>query len=196
LALYASSPSDTDTAAQEMPVKSRYILAALLATAASVPAAAFAQAAAPAPAPAAQPAPAANPASQIPAADRQAIQNYNLNEDVFGRIVKVSQDAKKQGIKPKDAKTDFSKIHSLDDLAAQITAADPRIEPLIKKYGFTPREFLLANLAVTNAAIASEAKSNPQMAAYVDQSKVNQKNVAFYESHKSQINALMNEDAQ
>ncbi|MET0504787.1 MAG: hypothetical protein ABWZ85_05620, partial [Luteibacter sp.] len=57
-----------------------------------------------------------------------------------------------------------------------------------------PREFLLANLAVTNAAIASEAKNNPQMAAYVDQSKVNKQNVAFYESHKSQINALMNED--
>jgi hypothetical protein len=174
-----------------MPVKSRYILAALLATAAVAPATVFAQQAAPAD----QSAPAANPASQIPAADKQAIQNYNLNDDVFNRIVKVSQEAKKEGIKPKDAKTDFSKIHSLDDLAAQITAADPRIEPLIKKYGFTPREFLLANLAVTNAAIASEAKNNPQMAAYVDQSKVNQKNVAFYESHKSQINALMNEDA-
>ncbi|MET0934405.1 MAG: hypothetical protein ABWX83_00345 [Luteibacter sp.] len=173
---------------------SRYILAALLATASVVPAAAFAQAAAPAPA--AQPAQPANPASQIPASDKQAIQNYNLNDDVFNRIVKVSQEAKKQGIKPKDAQTDFSKIHSLDDLAGQITAADPRIEPLIKKYGFTPREFLLANLAVTNAAIASEAKNNPQMAQYVDQSKVNQKNVAFYESHKSQINALMNDDAQ
>ncbi|KLD75460.1 hypothetical protein Y886_26915 [Xanthomonas hyacinthi DSM 19077] len=163
----------------------------MLATAAVAPAAVFAQQAAPAD----QSAPAANPASQIPAADKQAIQNYNLNDDVFNRIVKVSQEATKNGIKPKDAKTDFSKIHSLDDLAAQITAADPRIEPLIKKYGFTPREVLLANLAVTNAAIASEAKNNPQMAAYVDQSKVNQKNVAFYESHKSQINALMNEDA-
>ena len=167
-------------------MKSRFILAALLAAASVAPVASFAQDAAP---------PAANPANAIPAADKQAIQNYNLNEDVFSRIVKVSQEAKKEGIKPKDAKTDFSKIHSLDDLAAQITAADPRIEPLIKKYGFTPREFLLANLAVTNAAIASEAKNNPQMAAYVDQSKVNQKNVAFYESHKSQINALMNEDA-
>jgi hypothetical protein len=169
-----------------MPVKSRYILAALLATASVTPAAVFAQEAAPAPA--------ANPAAQIPAADKQAIQNYNLNDDVFNRIVKVSQEAKAQGIKPKDAKTDFSKIHSLDDLAAQVTNSDPRIAPLIKKYGFTPREFLLANLAVTNAAIASEAKNNPQMAAYVDQSKVNKQNVAFYESHKSQINALMNED--
>ncbi|MDQ0011594.1 hypothetical protein J2T07_003808 [Luteibacter jiangsuensis] len=165
-------------------MKPRYILAALLAAASVAPAATFAQEAAPA----------ANPASAIPASDKQAIQNYNLNDDVFNRIVKVSQDAKKQGIKPKDAKTDFSKIHSLDDLAAQVTAADPRIEPLIKKYGFTPREFLLANLAVTNAAIASEAKNNPQMAAYVDQSKVNKQNVAFYEAHKAQINALMTQD--
>jgi len=169
-------------------VKHRYILAALLAAASAAPVASFAQEAAPAPA--------ANPAAQIPAADKQAIQNYNLSEDVFTRLVAVSKDAKAQGIRPKDAKTDFSKIHSLDDLAAQVTAADPRIAPLIQKHGFTPRDFLLANLAVTNAAIASEAKSNPQMAAYVDQSKVNQKNVAFYESHKAQINALMNEDAQ
>jgi len=169
-------------------VKSRTILAALLAAASVMPVAAFAQQAAPAPA--------ANPASQIPASDKQAIQNYNLTEDVFNRIVKVSQEAKAQGIRPKDAKTDFSKIHSLDDLAKQVTDSDPRIEPLIKKNGFTPREFLLANLAVTNAAIASEAKNNPQMAAYVDQSKVNKQNVAFYEAHKAQINALMNEDAQ
>jgi hypothetical protein len=168
-------------------VKSRYLLAALIAAASVAPVATYAQTAAPA-----QDAP--NPASQIPAADKQAIQSYNLNDDVFNRIVKVSQEAKQQGIRPKDAKTDFSKIHSLDDLAAQVTAADPRIEPLLKKYNFTPRDFLLANLAVTNAAIASEAKKNPQMAAYVDQSKVNQKNVAFYESHKDQINALMAQD--
>jgi hypothetical protein len=164
-------------------VKSRYILAALLAAASVAPVAAIAQEAAP-----------ANPASAIPAADKQAIQNYNLTDDIFDRIVKVSEEAKKEGIKPKDAKTDFSKIHSLDDLAAQVTAADPRIAPLIKKYGFTPREFLLANLAITNAAIASEAKNNPQMAAYVDQSKVNKQNVAFYESHKAKINSLMAQD--
>lgn len=178
-------------------MKSRYmlaaLLAALLAAATVAPVSAFAQQAAPAPA--AQAAPEqGNPASQIPAADRQAIQNFNLTDDVFNRIVKVSQDAKAQGIKPKDAQTDFSKIHSLDDLAKSITDSDPRIGPLIKKYGFTPRDFLLANLAVTNAAIASEAKSNPQMAAYVDQSKVNQKNVAFYEAHKAQITQLMNEE--
>jgi vacuolar-type H+-ATPase subunit I/STV1 len=167
---------------KEKPVKFRYILAASLLALAP---AAFAQQAAPA---------APNTASQIPASDKQAIQTYTLTDDVFNRIVKVSQEAKKQGIEPKNAQTDFSKIHSLDDLAKQITDSDPRIEPLIKANGFTPREFLLANLAVTNAAIASEAKKNPQMAQYVDQSKVNQKNVAFYEAHKDKINALMAED--
>ncbi|KJV36765.1 hypothetical protein VI08_03125 [Luteibacter yeojuensis] len=172
-----------------MPVKFRYVFAALLATATLAPSA-FAQQAAPQ----AAPAPAVNPASQIPASDRAAIQNYNLTDDVFNRLVAVSQDAKKQGIKPKDAETDFSKIHSLDDLAKTVTDSDPRIGPLIQKHGFTPRDFMLANLAVTNAAIASEAKNNPQMAQYVDQSKVNQKNVAFYESHKGQINALMAQD--
>jgi len=161
-------------------VKFRYVLAALLATASLVPVAASAQQA-------------ANPVSQIPASDKKAIQDYSLNDDVFNRIVKVTQEAKAQGIKPKDAATDFSKVHSLDDLANQVTSADPRIAPLLKKYGFTPREFLLANLAVTNAAMASQAKSNPQLAAYIDQSKVNQKNVAFYEAHKGQINALMAE---
>ncbi len=72
-------------------MKSRYILAALLAAASIAPVAAFAQEAAPA----------ANPASAIPASDKQAIQNYNLNEDVFNRIVKVSQDAKKQESSPR-----------------------------------------------------------------------------------------------
>ncbi|TCV95920.1 hypothetical protein EC912_102265 [Luteibacter rhizovicinus] len=133
------------------------------------------------------------PASHIPESDKQAIQNYQLNDDVFKRIVAVSQEAKAAGIKPSEAPTDFNKIHSLEDLANQVVSADPRIAPLIKKYGFTPRDFLLANLAVTNAAIASEAKSNPEMAKYVDQKKVNQANVAFYESHKAQISALMKE---
>ncbi|GAA0910670.1 hypothetical protein GCM10009552_22930 [Rothia nasimurium] len=187
--MLAHRPATTDF--KETPVKHRYILAALLATASLAPAA-FAQQAAPAPQAQGNAAP--NPAAQIPASDKQAIQDYNLNDDVFNRIVKVSQEAKKQGIQPKNAQTDFSKIHSLDDLAKQITDSDPRIGPLIKANGFTPREFLLANLAVTNAAIASEAKSNPQLAGYVDQSKVNQKNVAFYESHKDKINALMAED--
>jgi hypothetical protein len=133
----------------------------------------------------------AQPAPGLPEADKQAIQTYTLTEDSFNRLVAVTKEARTQGIKPDQSKTDFSQVHTLDDLAKQVMSADPRIEPLVKKHGFTPRDFLLANMALTNAAVASQAKSNPEMAKYVDKSKVNTANVAFFESHQQQIMALM-----
>ncbi|MBB3226005.1 hypothetical protein FHW69_000595 [Luteibacter sp. Sphag1AF] len=170
------------------PTAARTAAAFGLMLAAFAPVAAFAQQA-----PAAAPAASANPASAIPEADRKAIQNYNLNDDVFNRIIAVSREAKAKGIKPDQGSMDPSKIHSLDDLAAAVVGADSRIGPLIKAHGFTPREFLLANLAVTNAVMASQAKNDPEMAKYIDPSKVNQANVAFIDSHKAQIEALMKE---
>ena len=132
-----------------------------------------------------------NPANGLPEADKQAIQKYSLNEDVFTRMIDVTKEARAAGIKPDQRNTDFSQVHNLDDLAKLVVGADPRIEPLIKKHGFTPRDFLLANMALTNAAMASQAKSNPEMAKYIDQSKINTANVAFFESHQQQITALM-----
>ncbi|HEX7816324.1 hypothetical protein [Dyella sp.] len=129
-------------------------------------------------------------ANSLPAADQQAIKSYNLNEDVFNRLLAATKDARAQGIHPQQAPSPGS-VHNLDDLANAALKADPRIGPLIKKYGFTPRDFMLANLALMNAAIASNAKTDPETAKYVDQTKVNQANVAFYESHQAQLNALM-----
>jgi hypothetical protein len=133
------------------------------------------------------------PAPGLPDADKQAIQKYTLNDDVFTRLIDVTKDARTQGIKPDNKKTDFSQVHNLDDLSRQVMSSDARIEPLIKKHGFTPRDFLLANMALTNAAMAAQAKSNPEMAKYIDQSKVNAANVAFFESHQQQIMQLMQE---
>ena len=126
----------------------------------------------------------------LPPADQQAIKNYNLNDDVFNRLLEATKEAKAQGIHPQTAPNPAD-IHNLDDLTKQALKADPRIEPLIKKYGFTPRDFMLANLALMNAAIASNAKSDPETAKYVDASKVNQQNVSFYESHQAQLSQLM-----
>ena len=130
------------------------------------------------------------PANALPDADKQAIQKYNLNDDVFNRLLAATKEAKAEGIHPQSAPNP-AQIHNLDDLTQQAMKADNRIEPLVKKYGFTPREFMIANLALMNAAIASQAKTNPDAAKYVDQSKVNQANVAFFESHQAQLNALM-----
>lgn len=126
-------------------------------------------------------------------ADKQQIKDYNLNEDVFGRLLAATKEARTQGIHSQ-ANPDPSKVHSLDDLAAQALAGDTRIAPLIKKYGFTPREFMLANIALVNAAIVVQGRNDPAMAKSIDQSKVNMANVAFYESHQAQIAALMRGD--
>lgn len=164
-------------------------LLVLMTSLAAVPAA-FAQAQ---PAPQAAP---AQPAHTLPEADRQAIIQYNLTDDNFTRLVAATKEARAQNIKPSESAVDPSKVHSLDDLANQVTASDPRIGPLIKKNGFTPREFLLVNLAISNAAMAIQARSDPEQAKYIDQSKVNAANVAFVESHRQQIADLMKQAQQ
>ncbi|MFC5740923.1 hypothetical protein [Dyella tabacisoli] len=171
----------------------------LLALALASPLAAYAQAqsAAPSqvrsgipPAEAPQPAPRPGSGPGLPDADMQAIKSYNLNDDIFNRLIATTKEARTLGIKPQ-AGPGPGQVKNLDDLAERAVSGDPRIKPLIKTHGFTPREFMLANLALMNAAIASQAKSDPQAASQLDQSKVNQANVAFFESHQAQLNALM-----
>ncbi|MET0330949.1 MAG: hypothetical protein ABW154_05900 [Dyella sp.] len=132
----------------------------------------------------------AQEAPSLPAADQQAIQQYTLTEDVFNRLIAATKEARAAGIKPAQP-SDPSKIHNLDDLANQAVGTDARITPIITKNGFTAREFMLANIALMNAAIAVQAQSNPEMAAQIDKSKINQANVAFFQSHQEQIMALM-----
>lgn len=126
----------------------------------------------------------------LPEADKQAIKNYTLNDDVFNRLIAATKEARADKIKPQSAPPDPAKVHTLDDLANQAMSSDPRILPLIKKHGFTPREFMLANLALINAAMAAQAKSNPNLAGQIDQTKINQANVAFFEAHQAQLAAL------
>ncbi|WP_266159937.1 hypothetical protein [Dyella silvatica] len=136
----------------------------------------------------------AAPGPALPEADIQAIKNYNLNDDVFNRLLAATKEARAAGIKPQ-AGPGPGQVKNLDELAERAVSGDPRIKPLIQKNGFTPREFMLANLALMNAAIAWQAKSDPQAAARIDQSKVNQANVAFFESHQAQLNALTQQGA-
>jgi len=131
-------------------------------------------------------------AQQVPvfsAADKEAIVTYQLNEDNFKRLLGATKEAHDVGINPQQPK-DFSNIHSLDDLANLPVSQDKRVGPLLQKYGFTPREFLLANFALMNAGIAVQAKSNPEAAQYMDKSRINPANVSFYEAHQAQIAAL------
>lgn len=127
----------------------------------------------------------------LPEADKQAILQYTITEDSFTRLAATTEEARKAGIKPNESNADFSKVKTLDDLANTVVSSDARIKPLIAKHGFTPREFLLVNIALSNAAMAIQAQSNPEQAKLVDQSKINTANVAFVNAHRQQIAALM-----
>lgn len=190
----------TDAHARRRGASMRWLLALSMMGAATLsPLAASAQSAQPAPRPqlAPQSQSSAQPQSapqasgpELPAADQQAIKDYNLNEDVLGRLLAVTKEARAQNIRPQPA-PDPAKVRSLDDLANYAIGGDAKLAPLVKKHGFTPREFLLANLALMNAALAVQSRSDPNLAKTIDQSKVNNANVAFFESHQQQIAAQM-----
>ncbi|WP_243050217.1 hypothetical protein [Dyella sp. RRB7] len=126
----------------------------------------------------------------LPEADKQQIKGYTLNDDVFNRLVAATEEARASGIPPQAA-PDPGKVHSLNDLAAQAMAGDPRIPALVKKYGFTPREFMLANIALLNAAMAAQARNDPALAHNLNQVWVNPDNIRFVDAHQAQVAALL-----
>ena len=126
----------------------------------------------------------------LPDADKQQIKNYTLNDDVFNRLAAATHEARAAGIPPQAA-PDAAKVHSLDDLAAQAMAGDARIPPLVKKYGFTPREFMLANIALMNAVMAVQARNDPALANNLNQVWVNPDNLRFVDAHRDAIAALL-----
>lgn len=126
----------------------------------------------------------------LPDADKQQIKNYTLNDDVFNRLAAATREARAAGIPPQAA-PDAAKVHSLDDLATQAMASDARIPPLVKKYGFTPREFMLANIALMNAVMAVQARNDPALSNNLNQVWVNPDNLRFVDAHREQISALL-----
>jgi len=133
----------------------------------------------------------AQSAAGLSAADKHAISSYSFNEDNFKRLVGATREAHTMGLRQKQF--DYSQVHSLDDLANLVVDQDPRARPLLQKYGFTPREYLLANLALMNAGMVVQAKAQPEARQYVDKSRVNPANVSFYEAHEQQIAQLQSE---
>lgn len=130
--------------------------------------------------------------AQVPglsAADRADIQNFTLNQDVLNRLKSVMTEGRAMDIKK--SHPDMTKVHSLDDMAGQIVAADPRIKPLLAKHGFTPRQFLVADLALVSTVMTVRyaEKSGQEQAM---EGQLNPANVRFYKAHKASMDALVN----
>ncbi len=124
----------------------------------------------------------------LSAADRADVQNFNLNDDVFSRLQAVTSEGRAMHINK--SHLDMSKVHSLDDMAKQMVAADPRIKPLLAKHDFTPRQFLVANMALVGTVMAMRygEKNGKEKAV---ESQLNPNNVSFYKSHKAAVDKMI-----
>lgn len=131
---------------------------------------------------------AATAQAALTAADRADIEAFTFNTAVFHRLQAVVEQAR--GMAIQRSQLDMSQVHSLDDMANQLVAADPRIRTLLAQHGFTPRQFLVANLALVSTVVTLEqAAGTPQEQAV--EARLNPANVRFYKAHKAAMEALV-----
>ena len=123
-------------------------------------------------------------------ADRAEIASFKLDTDVLARLQAVVAESHRMSVRK--APLDMTRVHSLDDMARQLVAVDPRIQPLLARNGFTPHQFVVANLALVTAAIAVNMKRQGGQAANVPETA----NMRFYERHEAQIGRMLQNASQ
>lgn len=124
----------------------------------------------------------------LSAADRADIKAFTIDADVFGRLKAVVEKGRSMHIKR--SKMDMRKVHSLDDMAKQLVKADPRVTKLLAAHGFTPRQFLVADLATVGTVMAMQRAQAAGKVAAVE-AQLNPANVQFYKAHKAEMDALV-----
>lgn len=122
------------------------------------------------------------------ATDRADIKAFTLTDGVFQRLQAVTTEGR--ALHVNKHRLDMRKVHSLDDMAKQLTAADPRVEPLLARHGFTPRQFLVANMALIGTVMAMKYGERTGHVKAVE-SQLNPANVSFYQSHKAAIDKML-----
>lgn len=123
-------------------------------------------------------------------ADRAEIASFKLDTDVLARLQAVVAESHRMSVRKQQL--DMSQVHSLDDMARQLVAVDPRIQSLLARNGFTPHQFVVANLALVTAALAVNMKRQGGQAANMPETA----NMRFYERHEAQIGRMMQSASQ
>lgn len=134
-------------------------------------------------------APAPTPQQQ---ADRSAIVNFPLSMDVVDRLEKVIEAGNAAHLPCMNDSA--SNWRSLDAIADQLKTKEPRALPILARYGFTPKEFVTAFMAVANTEFAAamlEHPDSPFAKGIKKDHGYNDKNVAFFQAHRAQITAAM-----
>ena len=97
-------------------------------------------------------------------------------------------------IAPHARVTPVLRSRSLDAIADQLKTKEPRALPILARYGFTPKEFVTAFMAVANTEFAAamlEHPDSPFAKGIKKDHGYNDKNVAFFQAHRAQITAAM-----
>jgi len=124
-------------------------------------------------------------AQRLGPADRAEIAHFKLDVDVLARLQAVVAESRRMQVRR--GQLDMSQVHSLDDMAQQLVSVDPRIKPLLARHGFTPHQFVVANLALVTTAMAESMKNDPGASAVPPDTA----NMRFYEHHEAQVNRLL-----
>lgn len=137
---------------------------------------------------------AAPPLTPQQQADQEAVLNYSLSVGVVNRIGEVI-DAGDVARLPCMDKGDSNGKRSLQAMADALKTEDPGALPILTRYGFTPKAFITAFAALTNAGFTAtmlEHPDSPFAKAVRKDHQYNQKNVAFYQAHHAQITTVLN----
>lgn len=120
-------------------------------------------------------------------ADRQDIQQFTLNENVLARLQAVASASGQMDFGPGTGRPE--NVQSLDDMAKRMIKADDRIQPMLKRHGFTPRGYLVANLAVLSTVMTVRYAQQTGEKKLIRQ-RLEPDNVRFYKRHKQAMDEL------
>ena len=113
--------------------------------------------------------------------DMQTVAQYKLPADFFTRMTPVIEQIRQSRISPPETPN-----MSLEETIKR-TEAMPQLEPILKKYGMTAREFVMGitTFGMTTAVMQHPAQDSRSMPA------LNPDNVKLIKSHEAQTQALI-----
>lgn len=127
--------------------------------------------------------------------DLLELQRYTLTMDKVTRFYESMKDLADLSAAHPELKnkleTDADKHEDLGAIEHRI-AAEPLIVSTIAKHGFTPREFVVCEMAYIQTAFASAMLKQPGVdrAKMIADAHINPANIAFVEQHQADLQAL------
>lgn len=123
-------------------------------------------------------------------AGQKAVHDFVLTEGFLHKVEALSAEADRMKVRPS---IDASKVRSLADMAHELEST-PSAKQLLDRNGLTAHEYLAGTFALAGAAMTVAMQEDPQMARYVDASRVNPANLKFYQQHRAEIDKLLHLD--